>query len=152
MWALRNILPLTLSVLIPLTIAASYLRFIDNYDYIVEYEIDCDPEYYSCYVGCDDDECTSEYYYAVTKKYAKNLLAQCGEDITDCDYAQVCFPEEGVSCQISYCDSTDKESECTTSELLENAEDMYDFQDLDSSDEETTEEQVMEDKQNQYDL
>jgi hypothetical protein len=73
-------------------------------DYVVAYEGDCDPYTESCFVGCEDDECTEEYYYTLIEKYAPNVKAQCGTDITECDAAYECLPEDGGRCQITYCD------------------------------------------------
>ena len=81
----ENILVYTLVPLIILLIGASYMRFIVTHDYMVAYEGECDPSLNTCFVGCIDNECTSEYYYTKVQKYAPDLYKQCGSDITDCE-------------------------------------------------------------------
>jgi len=98
-------------------------------DYVVAYEGNCDPYTESCFIGCEDDECTEEYYYSMVQKYAPNVKAQCGVDITDCDAAYECLSEDGDQCEITYCDPViDGEDSC---EMLAEAdmedEDMEDY-------------------------
>ena len=81
----------------------SYHRFMVRNDYVVSYEGECDPSVSSCFIGCEDDECTTEYYYSKVQKYAPDLYEECGLDITDCDEASVCYPNDG-KCSIVYCD------------------------------------------------
>lgn len=93
-------------VLVPAILAAGYFsydRFMVKHDYMVTYERDCDPATESCYIGCEDDECTEEYYYSLIEKYAADVYGECGPDITDCEAASVCLDEER-SCTITYCD------------------------------------------------
>lgn len=82
----------------------SYFRFIVNNDYIVEYEGACDPTMEKCFVGCEDDSCTKEYYYSSVQKYVPDLYRECGKDITDCEAASICLPED-LKCSVTYCDS-----------------------------------------------
>jgi hypothetical protein len=82
----------------------SYFRFIVRHDYLVGYEGECDPTAESCFIGCNDDTCTEEYYYTKMQKYAPDLYAECGKDITDCEAADVCLPED-QKCSVTYCDS-----------------------------------------------
>lgn len=84
----------------------SYYRFIVKQDYIVSFEGTCDIETSTCFVGYDDTE--EEYYYSKVQKYAPDLYAKCGEDITDCEAANVCFPDDR-SCSITYCNETKDE-------------------------------------------
>lgn len=100
----NNFLSLILTILFVLLAASSYLRFVHNYDYMVTYEADCNPATESCFVGCEDEECTSKYYYKYIYKYAANLYQQCGIDITDCSDAQICLPTEQDMCYFKYCD------------------------------------------------
>ncbi len=81
----------------------SYFRFFVYKDYIVEYEGDCDPYTQDCFIGCGDDDCKEEYYYSNMQKYAPDLFSQCGYDITDCDTASVCLPNDR-KCSITYCE------------------------------------------------
>jgi hypothetical protein len=103
-WFRQHFFSVTLVTLLVLVALASYLRFIVLNDYVVAYEGDCDPYTESCFIGCEDDECTKEYYYVTIQKYAPNVEAQCGTDITDCDAAYECLPEDGDQCEITYCD------------------------------------------------
>jgi len=103
-------------ILIPATIMVvfiSFHRFIINNDYIVSYEGVCDPMLESCFTGCADDECTEEYYYTNMQKYAADLLKECGEDITDCEEANICLPGDR-DCSVIYCDSEIDEDMCFT--------------------------------------
>ncbi len=95
----------TLVPLLILSAAASYYRFMVIHDYTVEYEGVCEPEVSSCFVGCEDDECSAEYYYTIMTKDASKLTEQCGANITDCESANVCLPSELESCSITYCDT-----------------------------------------------
>ena len=101
----RGNIPLyILAALTVLSVGASYVRFVVAQDYIVEYEGVCDPAAQSCFVGCNDDACTDTYYYTKMQKYAVDLFAQCGKDITDCSAANVCLPQDDQNCSITYCD------------------------------------------------
>lgn len=114
-WFRQHFFSVTLVTLLVLIAIASYMRFMVLNDYVVAYEGDCDPYTESCFIGCEDDECTEEYYYATIQKYAPNVEAQCGPDITDCDTAYECQPEDGDHCEITYCDpATDGEEACET--------------------------------------
>lgn len=88
-------------------------RFILKSDYVVSYEGVCDPSFESCFVGCEDDECTQEYYYTEVQKYAPDLYRECGKDITDCDVANICLPED-KDCSVTYCDpETNEDGTCS---------------------------------------
>lgn len=95
----------TLVLLIMLYVGTAYVRFFVIDDYVVAYEGDCDPTEHDCYIGCEDEECIEKYYYFHVKKYAPDLFAQCGADITGCENAQVCFPGNERLCTITYCDT-----------------------------------------------
>jgi hypothetical protein len=82
---------------------------------MVRYERDCDPATESCFLGCDDDECTSKYTYKYIYKHAANIFRECGADITDCPAAQVCSESEiDRTCRFEYCDPL-SEDECAES-------------------------------------
>jgi hypothetical protein len=94
-------------VLVPTIIVLifiSYFRFVVYRDYIVEYERECNPATEDCFIGCEDDACTEEYYYSLMTKYASDLYSECGADITDCEEAQICLPDDR-ECSITYCDT-----------------------------------------------
>jgi hypothetical protein len=80
-----------------------YYRFMIKHNYIMSYEGVCDPYTESCFVGCEDDECTEEYYYSNVQKYAADLYAMCGKDITDCEAANECLLGDR-NCSVTYCD------------------------------------------------
>lgn len=107
----ENILLYTLIPLIVLASTASYYRFMVIHDYIVSYEGTCDPALESCFVGCEDDECTDEYYYTRVERYAANLINFCGNDITDCEEANSCTSGEN-DCSITYCDPVTDLDQC----------------------------------------
>lgn len=103
-------------VLIPLVMIVgitSYYRFIIKNDYMVVYESKCDPATKLCFIGCEDDACTKEYFYSKVQKYAPDLYKECGKDITDCETASVCLPNDH-KCSITYCDPRDNKNKCTT--------------------------------------
>lgn len=95
-------------ICVPLLIIAavlSFYRFVIARDYFVEYEADCDPTMESCFVGCEDEECTEVYYYAIASKHAADLYTDCGPDITDCENASQCLAED-TDCSLTYCDES----------------------------------------------
>jgi len=92
-------------ILVPLCLLAlglSFYRFMVVGSYVVEYQGACDPETEHCFVGCNDDACQDTYYYTKVKKYAPDVYAECGPDVTDCAQASVCLPTD-ASCSITYC-------------------------------------------------
>jgi hypothetical protein len=109
-----NIFQYILIVLVVILIAVSYYRFMVAHDYMVAYEGSCDPQTSKCFVGCDDDACTSKHYFAKIQKYAPNLYAQCGADITDCEEANRCLPHGDQRCSVTFCDSAIDGSTCET--------------------------------------
>lgn len=93
-------------VLIPmfiLCVAASYARFIVEEDYLVSYRTSCDPHTESCFTECSDEACSKPEYYQIMEKYAPDLKAQCGKDITDCEEANYCYAGES-QCTLTLCD------------------------------------------------
>ena len=103
-------------ILAPLMIivsAFSYFRFIINNDYLIGYEGTCNPATEKCFTGCTDDACTESYYYSQMIKYAPDLYKECGKDITDCEAANTCLPEDR-NCSITYCDPEVDGDICST--------------------------------------
>lgn len=93
-------------LLVPLIIVTSvisYYRFMVNHEYLVGYEGVCDPVTEKCFIGCENDACTKEYYYSEVQKYAPDLSMECGKDITDCEVSSVCLPDDR-KCSVTYCD------------------------------------------------
>ncbi len=99
----KYILLYTLIPLLIITVAASYYRFIVLHDYVVAYEIECDPVLQSCFVGCEDDECSAKYHYAIMQRHASDLIELCGVNIVGCDEASICQAGES-ECAILFCD------------------------------------------------
>ena len=106
------LLVLVLTLLL-LTAGASYYRFIVMHDYTVGFETDCDPLTESCFVGCEDDACTEEYYYSYITRSANTLFEICGPDISTCDGAYACTTED-TDCTIEYCDPGSETDTCDT--------------------------------------
>lgn len=99
----NNFFTLVILLAVITVVILCYNRFIVRHDYIIGYESECDPAIQSCFIGCEDDTCTEEYYYAKAQKYAPDLLSECGKDITDCEFANMCL-ENDRFCSIIYCD------------------------------------------------
>lgn len=108
----ENIFFYILIIIITVIGTISYYRFMVNEDYLIRYEGVCDPTIHTCFVGCEDDECTTEYYYSDVVKYAPDLYAECGKNITDCEIANICLPKD-KTCTITYCD-TKTDNTCDT--------------------------------------
>lgn len=102
-----------LSSLLIFTVIVSCYRFIIISDYIVSYEIDCDPTTESCFVGCEDDECTQEYYYAVMERKAFEINSICGKDIINCDMAYYCPNDTNIECNLTYCNAETDGDSCS---------------------------------------
>gem|GEM_PF-1636729 len=107
----EKLLILFLGSFVILTVLGSLYRFIIIQDYLVTYEIDCDPETQYCYTGCEDDECFEEYFYQEIERHASMLLHLCGADISDCEDASTCTAGE-LECTVTTCDLTDTFNEC----------------------------------------
>ena len=120
----KNLLTVLVTPLLILLIGGSFYRFVVLRDYYVTYEIDCDPAVESCYVYCEDDECAEPYYYAYMEKYAATVYEQCGPDITECDAAYECLPEDGDDCTVTYCDAEEEECSVPEEVIEEEAEEI----------------------------
>jgi hypothetical protein len=108
----NNFFSLILFFAVIAVVFLSYNRFILRHDYIVGYEGVCDPVTDKCFLGVDDTS-GKEYYYTKMQKYEPDLYAECGADITDCEEASVCLPNDR-NCLITYCDinTKTKNEEC----------------------------------------
>lgn len=143
---LKNIFFYFMIVAVVIVGAIAYYRFVVKWDYIVEYEGICDPATNDCFIYCeDDDEC---YYYSIKTKYAPDLYSQCGEDITDCESAEVCFPNDR-NCSTTYCDIETDGDDCemlTKEELeaLEAEEEIEEIEELETVEETEDAEEMME--------
>lgn len=109
----KNVFIIILLPMIIALFAASYIRFMVLHDYMIEYHIECNPQISSCFISCDNDDCSEKSYYAKIKKYAPNIFAQCGKDITNCDNAKVCLPENDNNCSTLFCNTTISNEECS---------------------------------------
>lgn len=109
---LKHVFFYTVAPLVILVAIISYFRFFINHDYIIGYEGICDPEKDTCFIGCEDDACTEEYYYSKVQKYAADLYKECGPNITDCEYANVCLPGDR-NCSVVYCENSTSDETCS---------------------------------------
>jgi len=109
----RNFFGYTILTLTILAVAASYYRFMVLQDYLVSYEGDCDPYTESCYVYCEDEECSEPFYYSIIERNAAEIYARCGADVTTCDAAYACQPDVDV-CTITFCNGATDGDECET--------------------------------------
>lgn len=108
----KHLLYYTLVPLIILCVGASYVRFFVLHDYLIAYEGQCNPSTNDCFTGCNDESCVDIYFYTKVQKYAPDLMQQCGVDIRDCEFANVCLSQNDRHCSITYCDRTDTNEGC----------------------------------------
>ncbi len=116
-----------LGVLIAGSIVVTYWRYMIKRDYVIQAQIDCDPEKESCLIwrcdpasSVDGEECTGVpdkdiWYYKVLSRNAKNI-PDCDPKDESCTAYQ-CGPEE-PGCGIANCspDNLKKGEECSTPE------------------------------------
>jgi hypothetical protein len=110
-WTFAHILWGSIGLLITLTIAASYMRFVVQHDYLVGYQVSCDPARESCFVECVDDACEEKNYYAHLTRSARTLMKLCGEDISNCSAAYECQSSTS-DCAVTYCDPFNEQATC----------------------------------------
>ncbi len=103
MFQKENLLYIITALLLVLSFSATYYKNVVLKDYIVAYEYECNPSTESCFVGCEDDLCESEYYYALIEKMAYDVYQSCGNDVMDCSDAFICKDSDSF-CDIVYCD------------------------------------------------
>jgi hypothetical protein len=94
----------SLIVLVLATVLIAYVRFMVIRNYMVAYEADCNSITESCFIGCEDDECLTTYYYSLIEKPAADVYAQCGAHIADCEAINHCLATNDFNCSKSYCD------------------------------------------------
>lgn len=92
-------------------VVLSYNRFVVKNDYLVSYKVTCDPAIASCFVGCENEKCTEQYYYSLVEKYAPDLYSECGLDITNCEEANFCTTNDS-QCSITYCNPNLRGNTC----------------------------------------
>lgn len=111
----------TVIPLLILLAASSYYRFMVTHDYIVSYEGECDPVTENCFVDCEDEECTADYYYTIVERHSVEIFNICGDDITDCEEANAC-PANSETCSVIYCDIELDGEACETFDETSNFE------------------------------
>ena len=102
------------SVLVVLSIAATFYKIVILKDYQIEAEVSCDPEIETCFVvSCDpntDDTCPTNpdeqtyYYKYISKKAASIYLCENTTEKIGCDGELSCLSGE-QSCFYLYCDA-----------------------------------------------
>ena len=109
----NHVFSFAIVVLLVLSVATSYFKFVYSHDYFATYETECDPESSSCFVWCEetDIECSDPYYYAYIERYAADLRDECGESVVDYDFAHNCSIQPEKSCVVEYCEN-DEFYEC----------------------------------------
>lgn len=122
-----KILFIVIGVLIAGSVAVTFWRYMVKRDYIIESQIDCDPETENCFVWqCDPmsleegEKCTGVpdndiWYYKILNRNAKNI-PNCDPKDENCTAYQ-CDPGES-KCEITNCspDSLKSGEECSTPE------------------------------------
>ncbi len=99
----KNFFIISLSFFLILFVSVSYFRFIYHKDFEVTYESICNPISESCFIGCEDEECTQTYPYKYMRKHATDITNYCNDDISTCAAAQYCTNKDRI-CEIKYCD------------------------------------------------
>lgn len=95
-------------LLLVVSTAASYYRFVVLHDYVSTVDADCDPESEACFVWmCDAEieECTGDpeedvWYYKIVKLHSTDILT-CENDDENCELLE-CMEENG-DCQNISC-------------------------------------------------
>jgi hypothetical protein len=105
---IKIVLWLLLIVGILYSVIATYVRIVEKGDYIVRYNIPCDPSSQECFSQqtCDDsgNNCETTYYSSM-QRIESNLAHVCGSDsdISTCVLASKCMQGE-AGCSIKLCD------------------------------------------------
>ena len=89
----------------------SYNRFMIRHDYLIGYEVVCNPAINSCFVNCESGDCI---YYKKIIKYAPDLYKECGNDIRNCETANLCL-SSNQHCSVTYCEEGISNSICSAS-------------------------------------
>jgi len=89
------------------SIIATYIRIIEKGDYIIRYNISCNPSSQACFSEqqCDEsgNNCQTTYYSSM-QRIESNLARVCGSDsdISTCVLADKCMEGE-AGCSIKLC-------------------------------------------------
>lgn len=102
---IKIMLWLLLIVGILYSVTATYIRIIKKGDYIVRYNVPCDPSSEICFSQktCDDsgNNCETTYYSSI-QRIESNLAHICGSDISNCALANKCAEGE-TGCSVKIC-------------------------------------------------
>ena len=115
MYFRKNILIYTIGSLLILVALASFYRFMVQGDYIVSYEGSCDPATESCFIECEDEECSAEYYTTKVYRPRAELFEICGTHglMDGCEAADTC-ENASDECRVVYCDPVVDGDSCET--------------------------------------
>ncbi len=98
------------------SVIATHIRVFEKGDYIVRYNIPCDPSLKMCFseITCDElgNNCETTYYSSM-QRTESNLARICGSDISTCALAEKCMEGE-ASCSIKFCNPTEDTCANTT--------------------------------------
>ncbi len=87
------------------SVVATYIRIVEKGDYLIRYNIPCDPSKQACFSEqtCDDsgNNCETTYYSSM-QRIESNLARVCGSDISTCASANECMQGE-VGCSVKLC-------------------------------------------------
>ncbi len=104
---------ITILLIIIVSIVTYYSIFI-SHNYVITFEVPCDPNLESCFVvGCDstqseDCKTNSSDYYKLIERKASDVM-KCGSENFEC---LVCKESE-INCNVILCDPQDVESICS---------------------------------------
>lgn len=101
------------------------------YDYEVTHEGFCDPYTESCFMYCEDENCSEPFYYTWIVRQAHSLVNMCGDlTVPNCEAASECAEGE-EDCYVTFC-NTNNDLDCeylTESDIRAQAE--YDLNQMD---------------------
>ncbi len=102
---LKILLWLLLIIGLLYAVIATYVRVYEKGDYLVRYNIPCDPSLEACFSEeiCNESgsECETEYYSSIERTKSK-LSNMCGSDMSTCAAAETCMEGED-NCAITLC-------------------------------------------------
>ncbi len=129
---------IALAILVLVSLGITYWRYIVKADYIIQAQVDCDPETDACFIWECDPESLEEWerctgipdediwYYKIVRRNAKNM-SNCDPQDEECD-AFACQPGES-ECEEIFCAPEDESTGelCSDPEqyLLENPPEAY---------------------------
>jgi hypothetical protein len=102
-------------IIVFFVVVITFYKIFILHDYLISYEVSCDPKIESCFVvvcdeetgeGCDIDD--SEKYYKLVEKKAFNAV-KCSSDDSNCLSCQ----EGETDCIAIFCDPSTEEAGCS---------------------------------------